>query len=522
MKFSGFIKTTNHSIKYFLICFSILLLISFCVIFVLEKKVREIHFEELKSSEKHLVSIQKDLISQELNGIQNDLHYLQYGFEDELVKENYEDVANNWLIFSSTRHIYDQIRFINYNGNEKVRININNSDSYIVPSSSLQNKKNRYYFYETAKLNNKSFYVSPLDLNIEHGKIEIPYKPMIRFSTPIYSNDNNLKGVIVLNYLAKNFIDNFRQLSEYSYGDVVLLNSNAYWLSSSNKDLEWNFMFDDRKHITFKTQYKYEWASITKGSGQILSSNGLFTFEPIQLKCNFLDKNHKNHYTLGDDNWYIVSFVNRKGRYNSYFTDDKLNLVIYVLKKNIIYFILLIIISLFISFLIHINKNTYSKIKFYSEYDSLTKVYNRRAGITKLCQVSRENTCICFIDINGLKQVNDNLGHKLGDDLIINAINIIKDNIRKEDFIIRFGGDEFIIVFNDMTTIQAENKWSYIVDCYNEFNKKNEKPYIISVSHGIVSVHTLKRIQIDDFIKIADEKMYNEKHIIKQSLKVIR
>ncbi|MCT4596925.1 MAG: sensor domain-containing diguanylate cyclase [Vallitalea sp.] len=522
MKYTNFIKSTNQSIKYFIVSFSILFLISFCVIFVYEKKVREIHIEELKSSEKHLVSLQKDLISKELSGIQDDLHYLQYAFTDELIKENYTEVANHWLIFSTNRHIYDQIRFINYNGDEQVRINVNKKDSYIVPTSSLQNKKNRYYFYKTTELDKGNVYISPLDLNIEHGEIEVPYKPMIRFSTPIYDKTNELKGVIVLNYLAKSFIDNFRQLSKNSHGDVMLLNSEGYWLSSSNKDLEWNFMFDHRKHITFKTQYKNEWSSINKGSGQIISSKGLFTFEPVQLKCNFSDEYHNDAYTLGDDNWYIVSIIAREGINDSFFTDNMLNLVFYVLKKNIIYFIFLIIISTIISSLIHINKKTYSKIKFYSEYDSLTKVYNRRAGISKLCHVSQENTCICFIDINGLKQVNDTLGHKSGDDLIINAINIIKSNIRKDDFIIRFGGDEFIIVFNNMTTKQAENKWSYIVDCYNEFNEKSKKPYIISVSHGIASVNTLKKLQIDDFIKIADEKMYKEKHIIKQSLHVIR
>lgn len=159
-------------------------------------------------------------------------------------------------------------------------------------------------------------------------------------------------------------------------------------------------------------------------------------------------------------------------------------------------------------------------------YDSLTKVYNRRSGLAKLSRMftyddRREFTMsLCFIDINGLKQVNDELGHKYGDDLIVSSIDVIRDTIREYDFVIRLGGDEFLIVFNHINAEIAETIWSRIVETYEKINQEDHKPYLISVSHGIVEYNNKQKIDLDSLIKEADEKMYLEKRMIKEDLGV--
>lgn len=125
-------------------------------------------------------------------------------------------------------------------------------------------------------------------------------------------------------------------------------------------------------------------------------------------------------------------------------------------------------------------------------YDGLTKVYNRRSGIPKLSKMLdgidsiNVTMSLCYVDIDGLKQVNDALGHKYGDDLILTVIGVIKRLIREDDFVIRLGGDEFLIVFKNADINVAKNIWNWISEAYCEINKSLEKPYIISVSHGIV------------------------------------
>jgi len=159
-------------------------------------------------------------------------------------------------------------------------------------------------------------------------------------------------------------------------------------------------------------------------------------------------------------------------------------------------------------------------------YDQLTRAFNRRAGLSRLKRLMETNNSLadkislCFIDINGLKEVNDKLGHKHGDDLIIQAINGIKNAIRDSDFVVRMGGDEFLVVFCHINEEQAEEVWSRIAKYYIEINAKDDRPYNISVSHGIVDFDTNDHAKIEELIKKADEKMYSEKRVLKDEVKV--
>jgi diguanylate cyclase (GGDEF)-like protein len=160
-------------------------------------------------------------------------------------------------------------------------------------------------------------------------------------------------------------------------------------------------------------------------------------------------------------------------------------------------------------------------------YDQLTLVYNRRAGLAKLERLidntgrSSFQIGLCFIDINGLKKVNDTLGHKYGDELIVIVAECIKKVIREKDFIIRMGGDEFLIILLGANVNEAENIWSRIKACYDTINTEGDRDYLISVSHGVVVYDSNKDVELEALIKEADEKMYEEKRYIKKTLKEV-
>ncbi len=161
-------------------------------------------------------------------------------------------------------------------------------------------------------------------------------------------------------------------------------------------------------------------------------------------------------------------------------------------------------------------------------YDQLTETYNRRSGLAKLGKILRTGgrrhlrISLCFVDINGLKDVNDQLGHKYGDELIISAVNGIKQEIREEDFIIRMGGDEFLIVLKGIGQEQAEMVWERIAQRYLTINEREDRPYSISVSHGISEYDSEnpEGPDMDFLITEADNKMYAEKKYLKEVLKV--
>lgn len=156
-------------------------------------------------------------------------------------------------------------------------------------------------------------------------------------------------------------------------------------------------------------------------------------------------------------------------------------------------------------------------------YDYLTKVYNRRSGLSKLSRMLQHGhrrhmlISLCFIDINGLKSVNDILGHKIGDELIISTVEVIQEEIREGDFIVRMGGDEFLIVFTGIDAEVAESIWNRIMTSFRTINAVEERPYLISASHGIESYDSSNLSGMDAIIKAADMKMYDEKRRMKES-----
>jgi len=159
-------------------------------------------------------------------------------------------------------------------------------------------------------------------------------------------------------------------------------------------------------------------------------------------------------------------------------------------------------------------------------YDQLTKVFSRRSGLSKLTRMLQYDDrrhfkiSLCFTDINGLKEVNDILGHKFGDELIVSAVECIKQEIREDDFVIRMGGDEFLIVFSRITMEKAENIWDRINLRYKQINESENRPYIISLSHGIIEYDNFGKSELELLIKNADDKMYLEKKYLKDDLKL--
>ena len=171
-----------------------------------------------KAAEREAIrlSIQTNRI--EFANIRSDLLYLadQYALLSDGIRAMppaYAPLAARYQAFASRKALYDQIRFLDENGREIVRVNWNNGLPESVPPDKLQDKSSRYYVRETLALAQDGIYVSPLDLNIEHGAIEQPLKPVMRFGTPIFDRQGHKRGIIILNYLGSNFLGHLQKIS---------------------------------------------------------------------------------------------------------------------------------------------------------------------------------------------------------------------------------------------------------------------------------------------------------------------
>lgn len=121
---------------------------------------------------------------------------------------------------------------------------------------------------------------------------------------------------------------------------------------------------------------------------------------------------------------------------------------------------------------------------------------------------------ICFVDINNLKEVNDTLGHAIGDELIVTMTDQILTHIRSTDVICRVGGDEFLIIFPTCDLPDAKHTMDRVQNALAQFNQTSQKPYTLSLSMGFAAYHP--PMDRTNFVEIADNNMYDDKRLRKK------
>ncbi len=267
---------------------------------------------------------------------------------------NYTDsdhVDESLLEFSKAKRIYDQIRFLDKSGQEQSRINWNSENPIIIEKNNLQNKKGRYYFDDTINLKRYQVFISPMDLNIEYGEIENPIKPMLRIGTPLFDFENNKKGIVLLNYFAKDLIDNLRNEISSKNSSLYFLNQNGYWLYSNNSKEEWGFMYPDKTDIRFQNKFSDElWEEIyVNNSGQIQNEMGIFTYNTVYP----LNAKHVSTDNIVESDIKNVDWKNYKWKFVSYIPSERLKAISWEVKKdNSIIAISFLIFALFISYIL--------------------------------------------------------------------------------------------------------------------------------------------------------------------------
>jgi diguanylate cyclase (GGDEF)-like protein/PAS domain S-box-containing protein len=152
------------------------------------------------------------------------------------------------------------------------------------------------------------------------------------------------------------------------------------------------------------------------------------------------------------------------------------------------------------------------KLKYLSLHDSLTGLYNRiyfEEEISRIEKGRYDKVGILSCDVDGLKLVNDTLGHDQGDQLLRTAARVIRECFREGDLVARIGGDEFSVLLPDTTESAAENACQRIQEAVASYNATNPQlPLSISVGFAINdgAYRNLK-----DLFKEADNHMYRKK-----------
>jgi len=118
---------------------------------------------------------------------------------------------------------------------------------------------------------------------------------------------------------------------------------------------------------------------------------------------------------------------------------------------------------------------------------------------------------LLYFDVDEFKEINDTYGHKEGDWVLKEVVQLFKLTLRKMDIICRIGGDEFILIFLESSLNNAPLIRERLSKNLEKLNQSSNKPYEISFSMGLSVYHPSNPLSIEELIKIADENMYEEK-----------
>jgi signal transduction histidine kinase/PAS domain-containing protein len=377
-----------------------------------------------------------------------------------------------------------QLRYIDNDGLEKIRVEHLRKNYKIVSNKELQNKKDRYYFRDIFNSKPNTIWYSKIDLNIEHGKVVRPIQPTLRVGTVVLV-DGEKKGILIFNIDVKRFFENLKYSSLYN---IYLVDKNGDFIIHPN-DI-----------------YSY---------GKYLNSSYNISKEIDGISLNKLSK----HEFIGKD--YYIRKLNFKNSDNiSMIIQPKESLIVAQLNKenlNRLYFAVVILIIILLSFYIFIKRRDIELFKKHngelleeqqkvqSILDTLQsmvilsdgksiKECNKRFldffNINGIEQFIKTNKCVCeyFENEPGYEYLQENMDGQNWADYVychkekVHKVKITDFSGKVHFFIVsvktyskKVGEAKYIITFSDITDIEYLNN-----NLENMVNEKTKELQILN------------------------------------------
>jgi len=406
----------------------------------------------MTDSEKIVVDAQTNKIVEEINSIGNDLDFLyknpafQKYINGKITKDILEE---EWVVFVNTMKKYDKLRYIDFNGDEIVRINFNDGHAERVDEDFLENKSSRYYVIEALAHSEGEKYITKLDLNTGEDIFGLPNKPTIRAAIPVSDANKERRGIIILDYSGEAAFSGIKK-SNTNTRHIQFVNSNGDSLTGLREEKGLDYINTEKSRQSFKKDFPKEWESIkaTK-NGQFFSNKGIFTFRFLNFTNAMNDS--LAHDDLGNTSGFIVSQISARVEPFANDTNGYLLSLLSVFYTPLL-LLSIILFSIVCAILFAIYKENSAKTKIMLIYDKLTGCINRAFGMRilekeiTLAERHKRPLSLILMDIDHFKKVNDTFGHMVGDIILKSIADITTRNVRKSDSVIRIGGEEFLIL----------------------------------------------------------------------------
>jgi len=173
--------------------------------------------------------------------------------------------------------------------------------------------------------------------------------------------------------------------------------------------------------------------------------------------------------------------------------------------------------------IVHVSKDITERRKMEEDLrtlsltDELSGLYNRRGffasaeQLQKIAKREKKGLFMLYVDLDGLKEINDTYGHQDGDKALREIADILKETYRESDIIARLGGDEFAVFPIGTEGDDIEEITSRMQENIDRCNEESTRGYKLSMSWGVAYFDPAKPLPIDAMLNAADKAMYEQK-----------
>ena len=164
-----------------------------------------------------------------------------------------------------------------------------------------------------------------------------------------------------------------------------------------------------------------------------------------------------------------------------------------------------------------IRHHTLAEFRALAIVDELTGIHNRRGFINlgeqqlKLARRTKKEIVLIFLDLDGLKSINDRLGHQEGDVALIETAKILKQSFRNSDIVARIGGDEFAVIAIEAGKDHTGVLIARLRQKLKDWNAEEAHRFRLSFSVGIACLSPGEKFSLEELMAQADEALYREK-----------
>jgi diguanylate cyclase (GGDEF)-like protein/PAS domain S-box-containing protein len=149
--------------------------------------------------------------------------------------------------------------------------------------------------------------------------------------------------------------------------------------------------------------------------------------------------------------------------------------------------------------------------------DELTGLHNRR-GFLRFARaqldsaaLARRPMLLIFVDLDGLKDINDQLGHAAGDRALVDTSMVLKTTFRERDIVARLGGDEFVVLVTDSSAVREADLLARLAARLEGLNARADREFQLAFSTGVAPFDPASPESLEDLLSEADSRMYLDK-----------